>query len=305
MSSNLSTPMVVIVRDGWGRNPHPEQDEYNAIKLARTPRADALLDEYPWTLIHTSGEDVGLPDGTMGNSEVGHQNIGAGRVVYQDSVRITKAVREGEFFQNTVLLKAVDRAKATGGTVHLLGLASDVGVHALLGHLYACVELCARNGVTKVAIHCFTDGRDSGPYSGKGYLADIEARCADIGVGKIASVCGRYFAMDRDNRWERVSQAYDMLTGRAEAKNFDTVDQAVQSYYDNPTNDSQNGDEFITPRTIGDAKATRIVDGDSIIFFNFRGDRPREISRAFVMDQFEGHVKASPDTGVKGFDRGA
>ncbi len=305
MSNEIRKPMVVIVRDGWGTNPNtPEHDEFNAIKIASTPRGDALLEKYPWTLIATSGEDVGLPDGTMGNSEVGHQNIGAGRIVYQDSVRITKAIREGEFFENDALCAAVDQAKSSGGTVHLMGLASDVGVHSLLGHLYGCVELCAKRDQKKVAIHCFTDGRDSGPFTGKNFLADVESRCKDLGVGQIASIIGRYYAMDRDNRWERVKLAYDLLTGRAEADNFASVSEAVQNYYDNPVNDSQQGDEFITPRTIGDAAATRIKDGDAVIFFNFRGDRPREITRAFIMDEFYGHVKESPDTGEKGFDRG-
>ncbi len=305
MNTNLAKPMVVIVRDGWGCNPNPEHDAFNAVKLARTPRCDSLLEQYPWTLIHTSGEEVGLPDRTMGNSEVGHQNIGAGRIVDQDSVRITKAIRTGEFFENKALRGAIEHAKANGATVHLMGLASDVGVHSRLGHLYGCVELCAKMNCGHVAIHCFTDGRDSGPYTGKGFIEDIESRCRRIGVGRVASIVGRYYAMDRDNRWERVKQAYDMLTGRGEAPHFDSAADAMQDYYDHPTNDSQNGDEFVTPRTVGDEKNSRITDGDAVIFFNFRGDRPREISRAFVMDPFHGHVDPSPDSGERGFDRGA
>jgi len=300
--SAAKKPVVLIVRDGWGRNPHPEHDAFNAVKIANTPRCDALLDKYPWALIHTSGEDVGLPDDTMGNSEVGHQNIGAGRIVYQESVRITKAVRDGELIHNDALLKAVNHAKHTGGTIHLMGLASNVGVHSLLGHLYGCLDLCAKQGHANVAIHCFTDGRDSGPYTGKDFIADIERKCIEIGVGRIASICGRYYAMDRDNRWERVNRAYDLLTGRSDAPNFSAAADAMRDYYDNPTNDSQNGDEFITPRTVGDPAPVK--DGDAVIFFNYRGDRPREIVRSFVMPQFEGHVKASPDSGAQGFDRG-
>lgn len=304
-------PMVVIVRDGWGRNPHPEHDPFNAVKLADTPRCDALLRDYPWTLIHTSGEDVGLPEGTMGNSEVGHQNIGAGRVVYQESVRITIAIRNGEFFENQVLVEAVQHARTHGRAVHLLGIGSDVGVHGLLGHLYGCLELCKRQGMPadRVLLHLFTDGRDSGPYTGKSFLADIEAHCRQIGVGRIASIIGRYYAMDRDNRWERVQQAYNLLTGQGgaldSAPRFDRAADALQDYYDHPTNDSQQGDEFVTPRFVGaQPEQSRIADGDTVIFYNYRGDRPRELTRAFMQPDFFGNAKPSPDTGVKGFDRG-
>ena len=294
------------MRDGWGRNPNPEHDPFNAIHLADTPVCDALLRDYPWTLIRTSGEDVGLPKGTMGNSEVGHQNLGAGRIVDQESVRITKAVRTGEFFENAILTEAVGRARDGGGAVHLLGLASDAGVHGLLTHLYACLELCAREGVSDVRLHLFTDGRDTGPFTGVRFLEAVEAKCAEIGVGRIVTICGRYWAMDRDNRWERVRRAYDALTGRGDAPpTFPTALEAVRDYYDDPVGDSQQGDEFVTPRTVGaDPAASRISDGDTVIFYNYRGDRPREITRAFVMEAFEGHVKASPDTGASGFDRG-
>jgi len=312
MSSSAPTlskaPAVLIVRDGWGRNPNKEHDAFNAVKLASTPRCDELLAKYPWTLIHTSGEDVGLPEDTMGNSEVGHQNIGAGRIVDQESVRITKAVRQGELIKNEALVEAVSRAKASNHYLHLLGIASDAGVHGLMYHLYGCLTLCKQIGHDKVALHLFTDGRDTGPYTGKAFLAEIEAKCKEIGVGEIATIIGRYYAMDRDNRWERVKRAYDALTGRdAAVPNFKTSAEAIAKYYENPTNTSQNGDEFVTPRTIapdGQTAATRISDGDSVIFYNYRGDRPREITRAFVMPQFHGHVKASPDTGEKGFDRG-
>ncbi|MFN3167164.1 MAG: 2,3-bisphosphoglycerate-independent phosphoglycerate mutase [Phycisphaeraceae bacterium] len=297
-------PVVLIVRDGWGENPHPEHDAFNAIKLAKTPVTDQLMQRYPRTLLHTSGEDVGLPEGTMGNSEVGHQNIGAGRVVDQESVRITKAVREGRLNDNHALCDAIENANRHGHSVHLLGIASDAGVHGLLSHLYGLVKLCKQRGVPKdkVLLHLFTDGRDTGPFTGKGYIEQIEAQLEEIGCGRIASICGRYYAMDRDNRWERVKQAYDLLTGRGNATAFDSAADAVQDYYDNPTNDSQQGDEFITPRRIGND--TAIADGDTVLFYNYRGDRPREMTRAFMQPDFQGNVPPSPDSGEKGFDRG-
>jgi 2,3-bisphosphoglycerate-independent phosphoglycerate mutase len=299
-------PLVLIVRDGWGRNPNPEQHEYNAIELASTPCNDSLLQEYPWVPIATSGEDVGLPDGTMGNSEVGHQNLGAGRIVYQDSVRITRSIRDERFYDNAELTACIQAAKKNNGYVHIMGLASDAGVHSLLNHLYACVRACSRMGQQKVALHLFTDGRDTGPYSGIDFVADIEKALEDIGTGKIASICGRYWAMDRDNRWERVKRAYDVLSGRnSTAPVFSTAKEAIQDYYDAPENDSQNGDEFIPPRYIGENwQETRMKNGDSAIFFNFRGDRPREIIRSFVMEEFFGSVPPSPESGAKGFDRG-
>jgi len=298
-------PVVLIVRDGWGENPNPEHDTFNAVKIANTPRTDALMAQYPATLIHTSGEDVGLPDDTMGNSEVGHQNIGAGRVVDQESVRITKQVRTSEINSNHALCDAIENANGHGHNVHLLGIASDAGVHGLLTHLYGCVRLCKERGVPtdKILLHLFTDGRDTGPFTGKGFIEQIEAQLADIGAGRIASICGRYYAMDRDNRWERVKRAYDLLTGKGDAPTFDNAVAAIQDYYDNPTNDSQNGDEFITPRFVG--KPDAIADGDTVIFYNYRGDRPREITRAFMQPDFQGNVPPSPDSGEKGFDRGA
>ena len=305
-SQSISKPMVVIVRDGWGVNPNSDHDAFNAVKQAKTPRCDALKQRYPYVLIHTSSEDVGLPEGTMGNSEVGHQNIGAGRIVDQESVRITKSIRNEDFFENRAMNAAVDAAKDSGGFVHLIGIASDAGVHGLLDHLFACVELCSRKGVDKVALHLLTDGRDTGPFTGKGFIERIESKLSELGVGAIGSICGRYYAMDRDNRWERVERAYNLLTGRGETPpNFDTAAQAMSDYYDNPTNDSQQGDEFITPRTVGDAEATRISDGDTVIFYNYRGDRPREITRAFMQPDFYGNVPPSPDSGEKGFDRGS
>ena len=308
-ASSAPKPVIVVVRDGWGTNPNPDHDKFNAVKLADTPRGDALLDTFPWVLIHTSGEDVGLPEGTMGNSEVGHQNIGAGRVVDQESVRITKSIRSGEFFENHALCDAVENATKHGKAVHILGIASDAGVHGLLGHLYACVELCRKRQADRVYLHLFTDGRDTPPKSGKQYLADIESKLGEIGVGEIASLCGRYYAMDRDNRWERVEKAYRLLTEGCyapEVGNYATAAEAIQDYYDNPTNDSQTGDEFVLPRRVapdGDEAASRIKDGDTVIFYNYRGDRPRELTRAFMQPNFQGNVPPSPDSGEKGFDR--
>lgn len=307
-------PVVLIVRDGWGRNPNPEHDAFNAVKLAQTIRCDGLLERYPWTLIHTSGEDVGLPDDTMGNSEVGHQNLGAGRVVNQESVRITKAVRDESFFGNPTLVDTVNQAKADGPrAVHLLGIASDAGVHGLMTHLYACLELCRRLGHHHVLLHLFADGRDTGPFTGKDFVAQIQAKCQELGVGRIASIIGRYYALDRDNRWQRVEQAYACLTGRYAPDTppfiFPNAQQAIQHYYDAPSNDSQQGDEFITPSMIGadldDALSTRIRAGDAVIFYNYRGDRPREIIKAFTLDDASwSAVPPSPDTGQRGFDRG-
>lgn len=313
MPTLRNTPCVLIIRDGWGRNPHPEHDAFNAIKLADTPVDDRLMREFPSTLIRTSGEDVGLPDGTMGNSEVGHQNIGAGRIVYQESVRITLSIREGQFYDNFVLRAAVQKAKETGGAVHLFCIASDAGVHGQLDHLFASIELCKRLDHKRVYIHLFTDGRDTGPFSGLEFVERVERKCVELGVGQIGSVIGRYYAMDRDNRWERTRAAYTCLTGQgaraADTSIFPTAMDAVRSYYDKPSNDSQRGDEFITPAMIGadikDALAKRVTNNDSVIFVNYRGDRPRQICRAFVLPEFYGAMKPSPDTGEKGFDRGA
>ncbi|MBY0307474.1 MAG: 2,3-bisphosphoglycerate-independent phosphoglycerate mutase [Phycisphaerales bacterium] len=298
-------PTVLIVRDGWGMNPFPEHDAFNGVKLARTPVADRLMAEYPWTLVRTSGVDVGLPPGTMGNSEVGHQNIGAGRVVEQESKTITDACERG-FASIPAVAEAVGAARAKGNSVHLMGINSDAGVHGLLEHLYAFVRACKDLGVPKerVLIHLFTDGRDSGPRQGINFAAQVEAELERIGVGRIASVCGRYFAMDRDNRWERVRLAYDVITGRdGAAPRFITAREAIQDSYDHPASESMQGDEFIPPRLVGALAPMR--DGDAVIFYNFRGDRPRELSAAFLFpDEQWAEVKPSPDSGRRGFDRG-
>ena len=306
MPEPKNTPFVLVIRDGWGRNPNPEHDAFNAVKLATTPVADMLERDWPTTLIGTSGEAVGLLDGTMGNSEVGHQNIGAGRIVNQDAVRISKACREGKLGEVEALAGAIEHAKANDTAVHLMGINSDAGVHGLLEHLFALLKFCKDMGQEKVYVHLFTDGRDTGPFTGRGYAERVEAACAEIGVGRVASVVGRYWAMDRDNRWERVKKAYDLLTGRTEdAKNFPSAVEAIQAYYDEP-DAGLVGDEFVAPSTVGNASDSRIRNGDSVIFYNYRGDRPREICSAFLLPEFDGadEITPSPDSGRRGFDRG-
>ena len=281
-------PVMLIIRDGWGHNPHPEGNKGNAVFLAKHPTENKLMAEFPHTLVHTSGFEVGLPEGTMGNSEVGHQNIGAGRIVNQESVRITKAIRSGEFYSNPVLVAAVDNALKKGTSLHLFGLCSDIGVHSLLEHLYACLELARRNGLTRVFLHAFMDGRDSPPDSGLGYIRDIEAKMNQIGVGKVATINGRYWAMDRDNRWQRVEKAYRAILF-GDGAQFRSAEEAIQHYYAHPAESNLVGDEFITPSIIcddGNTPRATVNNGDSILFFNFRGDRPRELTKAFVLPDF-------------------
>lgn len=286
-------PLALIIRDGWGSHPDRSLDATNAVRLAKTPVCDALVRDYPTTLIATSGFDVGLPEGTMGNSEVGHQNIGAGRVVDQESVRITKQARDGTFYDNPALVAAVDYAIAHGSDLHLFGIVSDAGVHGLLEHLYACLELAKRRKFDRVYLHAFTDGRDTPPKSGIGYIQQVEAKMRQIGVGKIASVSGRYWAMDRDNRWPRVEKAYRAIT-EAQGPMFNSAEEAVQFYYDHPTEPNLAGDEFVTPSVImGNSKKplATVKDNDSVIFYNYRGDRPRQLTRAFVDPAFAGFAR--------------
>lgn len=287
-SATKNRPCVLVVRDGWGRNPDRAWDGSNAIKLAK-PEVDARLNaEWPTTLIATSGMDVGLPEGTMGNSEVGHQNLGAGRIVDQESVRITKAVRDGSFFRNSELVAAVETCLARKSKLHIMGLASDEGVHSRLEHLAACVELAAQRGLGEVYVHCFTDGRDSSPTSGVGFVQRIEEDLQRLKTGQIASVCGRYWAMDRDNRWDRTERAYRMLT-EGEGEAAQSASEALDHYYAHPSSENMKGDEFVPPTVItedGRNPVATISDGDAVIFFNFRGDRPRQIVRAFTMDTF-------------------
>ncbi|NLG43689.1 MAG: 2,3-bisphosphoglycerate-independent phosphoglycerate mutase [Phycisphaerae bacterium] len=286
-------PCVVIIRDGWGRNPDPNLDYANAVRLADPPIDRMLNEQWPTTLIATSGPDVGLPPHTMGNSEVGHQNIGAGRVVDQESVRISKAIQDGSFFGNPELVAAVERCLARRSKLHIMGLVSDEGVHSRLEHLFACVELAARRGLKEAYIHCFTDGRDSPPTSGIGYIERVEQELNRIGVGQIASVCGRYWAMDRDNRWDRVRKAYRMLT-QGEGRAAPSARVALQRYYDDPLEPNMGGDEFVVPTVIsedGRLPLATVGSGDAVIFFNFRGDRPRELTKAFTLDKFPYRAK--------------
>lgn len=306
MPTPRNAPVVLVIRDGWGLNPHPEHTEFDAVRLAQTPVADRLMRDYPWTLVKTSSQAVGLVAGTMGNSEVGHQNIGAGRIVFQDAGRISKACEDGELSSNKPLTQAIHAAKDSGTAVHLMGINSDAGVHGLLDHVGALLRLCKQIGHEKVFVHLFSDGRDSGPFTGKAFAARVDKMCEDIGVGRIASVVGRYWAMDRDNRWERVQKAYDLLTGRAEAENFADAASAFQAYYEAPLEPTMNGDEFIGPRTVGYAHESRIRSGDAVISYNYRGDRPRELCGAFLLPEFHGSedLSPSPDSGEHGFDRG-
>lgn len=312
MPTLTKRPLLLIVRDGWGHNPYPEWNHANAVHLAKTPVDERLRSSYPWVQIHTCGEDVGLPAGVMGNSEVGHQNIGAGRIVDQEQMRITRTIRDGSFFKNEKLNAAFSHARTTGGCVHLLGLCSNGRVHSALEHLYALLDLSVqvRFPGDRVFIHAIMDGRDTPPTTGLGYVEEISAECRKRGINDVATVMGRYYAMDRDNRWDRVQRAYDVLVeGRSrsgDCPTFSSADGAIQHYYDNPSSPSMTGDEFITPSlTNGPGANGRIRPGDAVIFFNFRGDRPREITRAFVFDQFP-YEMAEKDGSRKtmGFDRG-
>jgi 2,3-bisphosphoglycerate-independent phosphoglycerate mutase len=288
--SEKCKPVVLVIRDGWGENHDRSQDRYNAVRIANTPVSDRLTKNWPRTEIMACGPDVGLPDNIMGNSEVGHQNIGAGRVVDQELVRIDKGIRTGAIKDSADMQAAFQRATTNNGALHLMGLVSDAGVHGMLEHLYGLVKLAQTAGVARVFVHAFTDGRDTGPFSGLEFISQVEAQLKCIGLGQIASVCGRYWSMDRDNRWDRVRKAYDCLTGRAVACTAASAIAAVQHYYDKPTTEGTKGDEFIVPTQIVDAHGQaigNIKDGDSVIFFNFRGDRPRELTRAFIEDGFD------------------
>ncbi|OHB28285.1 MAG: phosphoglycerate mutase (2,3-diphosphoglycerate-independent) [Desulfuromonadaceae bacterium GWB2_53_15] len=274
-------PLLLMILDGWGINPNPA---HNAVALAKTPNLTRLLAEYPHVQINTSGMAVGLPEGQMGNSEVGHLNIGAGRVVYQDLTRITKAILDGDFFTNPVLLECIAKTKASGGRLHLAGLLSDGGVHSHNTHLYALLELAKQAGLTDVFVHCLLDGRDTPPQSGAEYLVQLESEIARIGCGRIATVMGRYYAMDRDNRWERVEKAYNaMVCGQGVLRS--SSQEAIEQSYAAGVHD-----EFVLPAVIAEhgAPVATVKDGDGFIFFNFRSDRAREITRAVALDGFDG-----------------
>ncbi|CRZ33714.1 phosphoglycerate mutase [Herbinix hemicellulosilytica] len=272
-------PTVLLVLDGYGLN---EKTEGNAIAQAKTPVMDRLMNEYPFVKGNASGMAVGLPEGQMGNSEVGHINIGAGRIVYQELTRITKEIQDGTFFENPALLAAVENCKKNNSDLHLYGLLSDGGVHSHNTHLYGLLELAKRNGLKNVYVHAFLDGRDTPPASGKGYIEELMEQMRIIGVGKIATVMGRYYAMDRDNRWDRIEKAYRaMVYGEGETAENPVV--AVQDSYN-----KEVYDEFVVPTVVlenGKPVAT-IKDNDTIIFYNFRPDRAREITRVFCEDDF-------------------
>ena len=283
------TMTALIIMDGFGINP---AHEGNAIFKQGTPHIDALMQKYPHTQICASGTDVGLPDGQMGNSEVGHLNIGAGRIVDQELMAVTRAIENGSFFKKEALVKAMDSAKQSGKAVHLLGLVSDGGVHSHNTHLYALVEMCKQRGVKDVYVHCFLDGRDVPPTSGLGFVEELDEKLKEIGVGKIATVMGRFWAMDRDNLWDRVQKAYDaMVLGKGEAT-ADNAEMAVAQSYAKKT--ATCTDEFVAPTVImaGGKPVGTIQEGDSVIFFNFRPDRARELTRAFIMPDFDGFPRA-------------
>lgn len=272
----MKKPLVLMILDGFGI----AEKEGNAIVAANTPQLDKILKENPVTKIGASGMDVGLPDGQMGNSEVGHTNIGAGRIVYQELTRITKSAQDGEMDKNPALVKAMESAKANGKALHFMGLLSDGGVHSHNTHLYALLEMAKRMGLTKVFVHCFLDGRDVPPSSGKDYVAQLLKKLEEIGVGKVATVMGRYYAMDRDNRWERVEKAYAaMVYGEGEKAECPVC--AVQNSYDKEVTD-----EFVIPTVCEGAEP--VAAGDSVIFYNFRPDRAREITRTLVDPDFSG-----------------
>ena len=271
------TPTTLIIMDGFGL---ANASDDNAVSLAQTPVLDRLFREYANTTLSASGLDVGLPDGQMGNSEVGHTNIGGGRVVFQDLPRISRAIDDGSFFKNEAYHQAMDNCLKNGSSLHLYGLLSDGGVHSHIQHLFALLQMAKDKGLEKVYVHCFLDGRDVSPTSGKSFVQELCDKCAEIGVGKIATVMGRYYAMDRDKRWERVQMAYDAMVYGEGVHNADPVDAVAKSYANGVT------DEFVEP-VVCDSEGT-IGDNDSVIFFNFRPDRAREITRAIVDPEFDG-----------------
>lgn len=274
-------PIVLMILDGYGLN---DNCDHNAVCEGKTPIMDQLMSQCPFVKGNASGLAVGLPDGQMGNSEVGHLNMGAGRIVYQELTRITKSIEDGDFFEVAEFLQAVENCKKSGSALHLWGLVSDGGVHSHNTHIYGLLELAKRNGLDKVYVHCFLDGRDTPPASGKSFVEALEAKMKEIGTGKVASVMGRYYAMDRDNRWDRVERAYNAMT-KGEGNHAESATAGIQASYDKGVND-----EFVEPFVVTEAgkPLATVKDGDSVIFFNFRPDRAREITRAFCDDEFKG-----------------
>lgn len=271
---------MLMILDGFGENAN---DKANAVKIANTPNIDKLMKTCPTTEIYTSGLNVGLPDGQMGNSEVGHTNIGAGRIVYQELTRITKSIEDGDFFSNAEFIKAIENCKKHNSKLHIMGLLSDGGVHSHIRHLFALLELAKRKDFEDVYVHCFMDGRDTPPASGETYIAELEEKMKEKGIGKIATISGRFYAMDRDKRWERIQKAYDALVNGIGEKSTSAIS-AIESSYQ-----KEVFDEFILPTVIanGDAPVATIEEHDSVIFFNFRPDRAREITRTLVDKEFK------------------
>jgi len=279
-------PLVLLILDGWGYRPDMPD---NAVSNANTPVLDQLVKDYANGLISASGIDVGLPAGQMGNSEVGHTNIGAGRTVYQNLTKVDKSIEDGDFFENAAFVTAIDKAVAANKTVHIMGLASAGGVHSTDSHILAAIELAAKRGAKNILVHAFLDGRDTPPRSAAGTLAKFEEKYAELGVGRTATLVGRYYAMDRDNRWERVEEAYDVVT---QAKGAHTAESALIGLENAYARDEN--DEFVKATVIGEA--TPVEDGDAVLFLNFRADRAREITYAFTDPKFTGFErKATPD----------
>ena len=274
--------LALIIMDGWGENP---DNNFNAVTNAKTPVLDGLCADYAHVDIAASGVDVGLPDGQMGNSEVGHTNIGAGRIVYQELTRIGKAIEDGEFYKNQVLCDAVDKAVAAGKAVHIMGLMSPGGVHSHEDHILAMIRLAAQRGAEKIYFHPFLDGRDVAPRSALEFIGKFEDLFKELGKGRFATVVGRYFAMDRDNRWDRVEQAYDVITqGISQFPSFPTIKDAIEAAYARDEND-----EFVKATVIGEKVV--IEDGDAMIFMNFRADRARQLTRTFINPDFDGFAR--------------
>ena len=274
-------PVVLMILDGYGLN---DKCEANAVCEGKTPVMDQLMSQCPFVKGQASGMAVGLPEGQMGNSEVGHLNMGAGRIVYQELTRITKSIQDGDFFENKAFMAAVENCKKNDSALHMFGLVSDGGVHSHITHIYGLLELAKRNGLSKVYVHCFLDGRDTPPASGKDYVAALEAKMAELGVGKVATVAGRYYAMDRDKNWDREEIAYKALT-KGEGVQAESAVAGIQASYDNGKTD-----EFVMPMVVMEngAPVATIKDGDSVIFYNFRPDRAREMTRIFCDDEFTG-----------------
>ena len=277
----MTNRVLLCIMDGWGVGSNCEKD---ATMIANTPNFDKLKKEENYTQIYAEGEHVGLPDGQMGNSEVGHLNLGAGRIVYQELTRINKSIREGEFFKNPVLLSAIKHAKENNSALHYMGLVSDGGVHSSLEHLIALIDLAKNEGLEKVYVHAFLDGRDTPPQSAVTYVKEVDEKLKSVGYPQVASVMGRYWAMDRDNRWDRVEKAYNCLLFGEGGKAF-SAEEGIEASYEQDIND-----EFVKPfATLG--QESRINDNDAVVFFNFRPDRAREISRALKLESFDGFLR--------------